>query len=71
MKTGPMAHDFHEEELTPAKDETDGDDILGMLGESYYLISIVLERKLPKQLHTDLARLQEQLERALSWHKVH
>lgn len=72
MNDSPKVNpDLHEEELLPPKQELDDDDLYDLIGECHYLIAIVLERTLPKGLHSDLAKVYQRLDDAVAWNRIH
>ena len=50
---------------------TDDEMLMDLLARSHALLAQVLQRKLPKGLHGDVAHLFKDLDEALSYHSIH
>ena len=52
---------------TPPREELDEESLELLLQRSYAVLTKVLERKLPKALHSDVAHLHREIGDVLSW----
>ncbi len=66
-----MNHQLIEEELEPPMETLDEEDLQDLMSEVYCVLHAVNERKLPKQLHSDVVGLLNRVEACISWHKLH
>lgn len=59
------------EEQSPPETELEEEDMIVLLERSYLALQTVLERKLPKALHTEVHVLVNDIESALKWYQLH
>lgn len=50
--------------------QMDDEMAMDLLVRTHVILGTVLERKLPKRLHSDLAHLYKDIDDALSWHSI-
>lgn len=59
------------EDQSPPETELEEEDMIALLERSYMALQTVLERKLPKSLHTEALVLVTDIESALKWYQLH
>lgn len=63
-------HQLLDEQVHPPKHPADEEDTELLLERTFIVLAAMLDRKLPKALHNETARLLKDIEDTLSWHRL-